>query len=112
MQQRVKRAPGHATSAAGDVRVLARGGVLSLVGVVCGTLLQLVAFLIVTRGLSTIAAGVLFTSVALFMIVTNCTVLGADAALVRQVAARRATGRLNDLRPTLKIGRASCRGRV
>jgi hypothetical protein len=87
-----------------DVRVLARKSGLSLLGVVLGTLLQFVAFLIVARGLSTGEGGVFFQSVALFMIVSSCTVLGADAAMVRQVAARRATRRTQDIPSTLVAG--------
>ncbi len=104
MNREALRVSQAAAGAAGDARALARGGVLSLLGVICGTLFQFLAFLIVTRGLSTVAAGVFFVSVALFMIVTNCSVLGADVALVRQVAASRAVGRERDVRSTLIAG--------
>jgi O-antigen/teichoic acid export membrane protein len=103
-REEVPRVSESAAETARDARALARGGGLGLLGVICGTLFQFLAFLIVTRGLSTVAAGVFFVSVALFMIVTNCSVLGADVALVRQVAACRVVGRERDIRATLIAG--------
>jgi O-antigen/teichoic acid export membrane protein len=91
-------------AARSDARTLARGAGLGLGGVVFGTLLQFVAFLIVARGLPTGEAGVFFESVALFTIVTGCTMFGADAGVIRQIAARRATGRVVDVGPTLVAG--------
>ena len=90
--------------AASDARTLARGSTLSLVGTACGTVLQFTAFLVITHGLTTGSAGVFFGSVALFMILTDCTVLGADAALVRFVARLRAIGHDEDVGNVLLAG--------
>ena len=90
--------------AASDARTLARGSTLSLVGTACGTVLQFTAFLVITHGLTTGSAGVFFGSVALFMILTDCTVLGADAALVRFVARLRAIGHDEDVGNVLFAG--------
>ena len=76
----------------------------SLLGTACGTVFQLAAFLIITHGLTTGSAGVFFESVALFIILSDWTVLGADAALVRFVARLRVMGRRREVAKTLLAG--------
>ena len=91
-----------ASSAAGQVHRLARGGVLSLVGSIANGLLGFFVVLVVARLLRpTSEAGSLFEVVALFTIISNIVELGADTGLVRMVAGHLAIGRPGDVRPTV-----------
>jgi O-antigen/teichoic acid export membrane protein len=87
-----------------ELTSLARGGTLTLAGSVISSLLGFALVVVITRGLHQArTAGVLFEVIALFMILSNTTELGADTGLVRMVASYRATGRTRDLRPTLGL---------
>jgi O-antigen/teichoic acid export membrane protein len=71
---------------------------------VASSLLGFALVVVITRGLHQArVAGVLFEVIALFMILSNTTELGADTGLVRMVSGYRATGRTRDVRPTLSI---------
>lgn len=85
----------------GDLHSLARGSMLTLVGLVSAAVLQFVLTLIVTRGVDTATAGVVLESIALFTILSNWAELGADTGAVRVIPQLRATGRTNDIRVTL-----------
>jgi O-antigen/teichoic acid export membrane protein len=87
-----------------ELLTLARGGSLSLIGSVSSSILGFVLVVVITRGLSTSSAGVLFEVIALFMILANTTELGADTGLVRMLSRYRALGRTEDLRPTIAVG--------
>lgn len=76
---------------------------MTLVGSVASSVLGFVLTLLITHGLRATGAGILFESIALFMIVSNIAELGADTGLVRQVASDRATGRVGELRPLLRV---------
>ncbi len=76
---------------------------MTLVGSVASSVLGFVLTLLITHGLRATGAGVLFEAIALFMIVSNIAELGADTGLVRQVASDRATGRVAELRPLLRV---------
>ena len=84
-----------------DLGLLARGGSLNLAGMVLGGILAFALVVVVTRGLGAEGAGVFFTAVALFMIASNVTELGADTGLVRAISRYRALGRDADVRPIL-----------
>jgi O-antigen/teichoic acid export membrane protein len=89
----------------GDLRSLARGGSLNLVGNITSAVLGFALVVIVTRGLgpSTKPASAFFSGVALFTILFNTGELGADTGLVRFIARYRALGRVGDIRPTVWV---------
>lgn len=84
-----------------DLRTLARGGTLNLVGAVTSGVLGFALALVVTRGLGPGGTGVFYAAVALFTILSNATELGADTGLVRAITRYRTLGRVRDIRPTL-----------
>jgi O-antigen/teichoic acid export membrane protein len=87
-----------------ELATLARGGTLTLAGSVASSLLGFALVVVIARGFRQArVAGVLFEVIALFMIISNTTELGADTGLVRMVAGYRATGRSRDVRPTLSL---------
>ncbi|MCO6006745.1 oligosaccharide flippase family protein [Actinoallomurus purpureus] len=93
-------------------RELARGGAIGLVGSAVAALAGFLLTVVVARVLGPAQTGVFFTVVALFMILTEITELGADTGLVRSTARLRALGRVGDLRrvvvaalvPVLAVG--------
>lgn len=78
-------------------RGIAWAGVVNLAGGATGSLIGLLLAAIIGRHLGTEGAGTYFLVVAVFMIVSNVTELGADTGLVRYVSAARARGRLTDV---------------
>lgn len=78
-------------------RGIAWAGAVNLVGGATGSVIGLVLAAVVGRHLGTDGAGTYFLVVAVFMIVSNVTELGADTGLVRFVAAALATGRPRDV---------------
>jgi len=84
-----------------ELRAVARGGSLNLVGMIAGGLLGFALVVVVARGLGSDGTGIFFVAVALFTIVSNFTELGADTGLVRQISRYRALDRIADVRPTL-----------
>ncbi len=87
-----------------DLHALARDGVIALGGTFAAGVLGFVLVIIVTRGVGSHGAGIFFEAVALFMILSSVSVLGADTGLVRSISRFRALGREQDLRPTLLVG--------
>ncbi|GAA4631059.1 oligosaccharide flippase family protein [Actinoallomurus vinaceus] len=93
-------------------REFARGGIIGLVGSGVAALGGFLLTVVVARALGPAQTGVFFTVVALFMILTEVTELGADTGLVRSTARLRALGRTGDLRrlvvaalvPVLAVG--------
>lgn len=86
-----------------DTAVLARGGLLNLVGTAAYGALGFVLVLVVTRGLGTHRAGAFFEAIALFAILGRAAILGADVGLVRFVARALALGRHGDVRSYLRV---------
>ncbi|MCO5992794.1 lipopolysaccharide biosynthesis protein [Actinoallomurus rhizosphaericola] len=94
------------------VREFARGGAIGLVGSGVAAVAGFLLTVVVARVLGPAQTGVFFTVVALFMILTEVTELGADTGLVRTTARLRALGRVGDLRrvvvaalvPVLAVG--------
>jgi O-antigen/teichoic acid export membrane protein len=94
------------------VREFARGGAIGLVGSGVAAVAGFLLTVVVARVLGPAQTGVFFTVVALFMILTEVTELGADTGLVRSTARLRALGRIDDLRrvvlaaliPVLAVG--------
>ncbi|WP_162891317.1 oligosaccharide flippase family protein [Aeromicrobium sp. A1-2] len=84
-----------------DLTIQSRGiawaGVVNLAGGATGSLIGLLLAAVIGRHLGTEGAGTYFLVVAVFMIVSNVTELGADTGLVRYVSAARARGRLADV---------------
>ena len=86
-----------------ELRSLVRGGSLNLAGFVASGVLGFALAIVVTRGLGEAGAGVFFSAVATFTIVSNVTELGADTGIVRYVARLRELGRPMDVRRTAWI---------
>lgn len=86
-----------------ELRVVARGGVITLAGYVSSSLLGFVLVVIVSRGLGAKGAGMFFEAVALFTILTSVTALGADTGLLRAVPWYRTRERVVDIRRTLVV---------
>lgn len=95
--------PPAATGSSADLRTLARGGTLGLLGVAVSAGLQFALVVIVTRGLGARGAGTFLEGVALFTIIANLAQLGANTGLVRALSRARALGRTAELRPTLRV---------
>jgi O-antigen/teichoic acid export membrane protein len=86
-----------------DLRTLARGGSLSLVGTVVNALLGFVIVVVITRGQGAKGAGILFEAIALFTILSNTAELGADTGLVRMIPRHRASERSRDIPRTISV---------
>jgi O-antigen/teichoic acid export membrane protein len=87
-----------------DLTTLARGGVLNLVGAVATGLFQFVLVLVIARGLDTGGTGAFFEAVALFLILSAVSALGADMGLSRMIPRYRALRRPRDIRRGIRIG--------
>src|ERR1700733_10212775 len=81
----------------GELRQLARGGSLSLIGVTSNALLGFLFVGLLSHVLPVQTAGAVFEAIAVFTICTAATQLGADAGLLRLAAIYRLR-RPNDLR--------------
>ena len=79
------------------LQAVARGGVLNLVTAALGAVLGFFLVILVGRGLGPSGAGVFFTSIGLFTILSTILELGAPMALVRSVAARQELETPHDL---------------
>jgi O-antigen/teichoic acid export membrane protein len=86
-----------------DLRIVARGGLLSLIGVVAGGVLQFVFVVLISRLLDAEGAGIFFEAIALFMIATNIAEFGADTGLVRSIPSHRVAGSAEALRGVLAV---------
>ena len=86
-----------------ELRRLARGGALNLVGYVVSGVLAFGLAVVVTRIVGARGAGVFFAAVAVFTILSNITELGADTGIVRFIARLREQGRHGDLRPLVWV---------
>jgi O-antigen/teichoic acid export membrane protein len=86
-----------------ELRDVARGGAISLVGAAVAAILGFALTIVITRGLGAAGAGVFFAAVALFMILSNAGKLGADTGLLRMIPRYRALGRIQDVRSTLYV---------
>jgi O-antigen/teichoic acid export membrane protein len=86
-----------------ELRRLARGGALNLVGYVVSGVLAFGLAVVVTRIVGARGAGVFFAAVAVFTILSNITELGADTGIVRFIARLREQGRRGDLRPLVWV---------
>ncbi|GGS82999.1 hypothetical protein GCM10010156_47070 [Planobispora rosea] len=82
----------------GELRNFAKGGVVTLLGSVASAAAGFLMTVVVARLLGPAEAGVFFIVMALFMIFSEVTELGADTGLVRSAARLRALGRMADLR--------------
>lgn len=92
------RSPGHTE----ELSLLARGGLLSLVGAGISAVLGLLLVFVIGRGLHAQGTGLLLEAIALFSIFNNP--VGADTGLVRMIALYRARHRTQDIRPVLAVG--------
>jgi O-antigen/teichoic acid export membrane protein len=86
-----------------EVRSIARGGALNLVGVFASGALQFLLVIAVTRGLGARDAGTFLEAVALFTILGHMAELGATTGLVRTVSRYRTLHRTDDIRTTLLV---------
>ncbi|MEP6758538.1 MAG: oligosaccharide flippase family protein [Actinomycetota bacterium] len=86
-----------------ELRRLARGGALNLVGYIVSGILSFALAVVVTRLVGARGAGIFFAAIAVFTILANITELGADTGVVRFVARLREQDRRGDLRPLMWI---------
>jgi O-antigen/teichoic acid export membrane protein len=84
-----------------DLASLARGWLLSLLGLGASGVFGLAFGIVIARGLGASGAGVFFTSVAVFTIGAVAAQFGATTGLIRSVARFRALGEVDSIRPTL-----------
>ena len=81
---------------------LARSGGLSVLGAGVSAVAGVGLVAVLTHGLNRDLAGTVFASTALFLIAAAVVQLGAEVGLVRYLPSQLATGRLQDVRPTLR----------
>ncbi len=86
-----------------DLSTLAQGGMLSLAGSIAGSILAFLLVVVITRGLHSQGAGLLFEAIALFTILSNVGELGADTGLVRMVSWNRALDQTVKLRKMITV---------
>jgi O-antigen/teichoic acid export membrane protein len=86
-----------------DLQAVARGGLVSLFGVISSGVLQLLLVVMITRFLMATGAGIFFEAIALFMIVTNIAEFGADTGLVRTIPQYRVGGLNRDIRRVIDL---------
>jgi O-antigen/teichoic acid export membrane protein len=92
-----------ASQPAPELRRLARGGTLNLVGFIASGVFAFGLAVVVTRLVGPRGAGIFFAAVAVFTILTNITELGADTGIVRYVARLREQGRQSELALLVRI---------
>ena len=86
-----------------ELTALARGGALNVVGTVMNAVLGFGLGLLIARVVGAHETGIFFEAVALFMIATVVTQLGADVGVVRAIPRYRALGRDEDARRCLPV---------
>lgn len=86
-----------------DASVTLRRGALTFVGSVVAAASGFLLAIVVARGLGTAGAGVFFSIVSLFMIVSTVLKLGTDTAQLWRLPRLLATGRTADLRPSVRL---------
>ena len=84
------------------LQALVRSGALRVAGAVVSAVTGVGLVAVLTQGLSKDVAGTIFASTALFLIATAVVQLGAEVGLVRYLPMQLATGRVQDLLPTLR----------
>jgi len=82
---------------------IARGGSLNFVGAVLNGLLQFLLVVALARLLTKAESGAFFEAIALFLILSNTAELGADTGLTRMIPSYRVTGRIEDIRSSLRV---------
>ncbi len=97
--------PAHHRSTArrADLSSLARGGLVSFLGVVGHAAFGFLIVVVVTRGLPKSDVGVFFEAVAVFSILAGVALWGADIGLVRTIPRLRILGRRQDLPTVLEV---------
>lgn len=95
------RPPGAAEPSV-HLQKLVRSGGLSVVGAGVSAVAGVGLVAVLTQGLSKDLAGTIFATTALFLIGTAVVQLGAEVGVVRYLPMQLATGRLRDVRPTLR----------
>lgn len=83
--------------------MIARGGLLNLLGAAAGGILNFLLVVLVTRGLGAVQAGAFFVAVALFSVLGKTLELGADTGLVRAISRDLVLCRAHDARRTLLV---------
>ncbi len=84
--------------------MVARGGALNLVGAITNGLFQFLLVVAVSQVLTRSEAGAFWEAVALFLILNNTCMLGADTGLTRMIPRYRVQNRIADIRASLDIG--------
>ena len=94
--------PGSPPPTSVHLQRLVRSGGLSVLGAAVSAVAGVALVAVLTQGLSRDVAGTIFASTALFLIATAVVQLGTEVGLVRYLPMQLATGRVQDLRPTLR----------
>lgn len=82
---------------------IARGGSLNFAGAALNGLLQFLLVVALARLLTKAESGAFFEAIALFLILSNTAELGADTGLTRMIPKYRVTGRIDDIRASLRV---------
>ena len=89
---------------AAHVRRIARSGGLNVVGAGIAAVAGFALTLVLTNGLSKDAAGTVFATTALFLILTSFVQLGTESGMARWLPLKLATGRADQLGAVLRAG--------
>lgn len=85
------------------LQAAARGGAVNVIGAMISALCQFALVVVVARALHAGGAGAFFEATSLLMVAANLALVGTDTALVRFIAADRATGRYRRLSSYLRV---------
>ncbi|CAN5234810.1 flippase [soil metagenome] len=83
---------------------VARDGAIKLAGSIIAGLCGFLFVVVLARGLGVNRTGAFYEALALFLIASSLTKLGADVGLIRMIPRYRELGRVADLRRTILIG--------
>jgi len=89
---------------AGHVRRIARSGGLNVVGAGAAAVAGFALTLVLTNGLAKDAAGTVFATTALFLILTSFVQLGTESGMARWLPLKLATGRSDQVGAVLRAG--------
>ncbi|MBA2578221.1 MAG: oligosaccharide flippase family protein [Euzebyaceae bacterium] len=87
-----------------DLRTVARGGLLNMVGAGGNAVFTFLIFVVIARAVDLRQVGALLVAIAAFTILTTGSQFGAQVGLVRMIARYRVLGRVSDIRHTLLVG--------
>lgn len=87
-----------------DMSGVARAGFIKLAGSIIAGVFGFAFVVVITRGLGPHRTGAFYEAVALFLIASSISKLGADVGLIRMIPSYWAAGRTGDLRNLVSVG--------